>query len=223
MTLTTFSLINLQGRPLSLCCRKDRYRGRSPKPTIIIIISHKQVSVAHNSPTMVKSVACSDVPPVTPFLATQEYSPLSLVENVWMLSTPLSGWPDVTVSPLRSHVNRAGGSESAVQVSRTACPTPTFPAPTHSFGTDLVSTGVSGPSGLVTRRGHHDQHHRVQQMKFFYQNKIQAQVYNSSAQMICSVLFCQRVCLSHSGEPSLIMSAYYADNEGATNGFVFFN
>lgn len=110
----------------------------------------QEVSIHHNSPTMAKSVSCSDAPPVMLFLAVQMYWPLSLLEIVWILSTPLSGWLEATGCPSRCHVKRAGGSESDMQVRRTACPSNTSPAPTQSFGVSLVSTGVSGPSGSET-------------------------------------------------------------------------
>lgn len=107
----------------------------------------QEVCVQHNSPTMAKPVSCSDVAPVMLFLAVQTYRPLSSLETVWILSTPLSGWLDTTGCPSRCHENRAGGSESDMQVSRTVCPSNTSPPPTQSFGVSLVSTGVSGPSG----------------------------------------------------------------------------
>lgn len=156
VTLTTFSP-DQSPRILSVpLLSRRQIQGRRPKPTVIII-SHWEVSDYHNSPTMAKTVPCSDVPSVMAFLAVQTYRPLSSVEKVWRLSTPLSGWPDATGCPSSVHVKRAGGSESDMQVRRTVCPTNTSPPPTHSFGVSLVSTGVSGPSGLVMIRGHHYQ------------------------------------------------------------------
>ena len=156
MTLTTFSP-DQSPRILSVpLLSRRQIQGRRPKPTVIII-SHWEVSNYHNSPTMAKTVPCSDVPSVMAFLAVQTYRPLSSVEKVWRLSTPLSGWPDATGCPSNVHAKRAGGSESDMQVRRTVCPTNTSPPPTHSFGVSLVSTGVSGPSGLVMIRGHHYQ------------------------------------------------------------------
>lgn len=152
MTLNTFSP-DQSPRILSVpLLSRRRIQGQTPKPTVIII-SHREVSVRHNSPTTAKSVPCSDVPPVMLFLAVHTYRPLSLVEKVWRLSTPLSGWPDATGCPSRCHEKRAGGSESDMQVRRTVCPTNTSPPPTHCFGASLVSTGVSGPSGLVMIEG----------------------------------------------------------------------
>lgn len=83
-----------------------------------------------------------------------------------MLSTPLSGWLDATGCPSRCHEKRAGGSESDKQVRRTVCPTITSPPPTQSFGVSLVSTGVSGPSGLGMIRGHRYQHQKHSLQKF---------------------------------------------------------
>lgn len=111
----------------------------------------QEVSIHHNSPTMAKLVSCSDVPPDMLFLAVQTYWPLSSLETVWILSTPLSGWLDTTGCPSRCHEKRAGGSESDMQVRRTVCPSNTSPPPTQSFGVSLVNTGVSGPSGSVMR------------------------------------------------------------------------
>lgn len=111
----------------------------------------QEVSIHHNSPTMAKSVPCSDAPPVMLFRAVQTYWPLSSLDIVWILSTPLSGWLDATGCPSRCHVKRAGGSESDMHVRRTACPSSTSPAPTQSFGVSLVSTGASGPSGSEMR------------------------------------------------------------------------
>lgn len=113
------------------------------------------VSIHHNSPTMAKLVSCSDVLPVMLFLAVQTYWPLSSLETVWILSTPLSGWLDTTGCPSRCHEKRAGGSESDMQVRRTVCPSNTSPPPTQSFEVSLVSTGVSGPSGSVMREDCH--------------------------------------------------------------------
>lgn len=166
MTLTTFSP-DQSPRILSVpLLSRRQIQGRSPKPTVIII-SQREVSIHHNSPTISKTVPCSDVPPVMLFLAAQTYRPLSSVEKVWRLSTPLSGWPDATGCPSRCHEKRAGGTESDMQVRRTVCPANTSPLPTHSFGASLVSTGVSGPSGLVMIRGHRYQHqkHLVQKYK----------------------------------------------------------
>lgn len=169
MTLTTFSP-DQSPRILSVPLLSWRQiQGRSPKPTVIII-SHREVSVHHNSPTMAKTVPCSDVPPVMLFLAVQTYRPLSSVEKVWRLSTPLSGWPVATGCPSRCHEKRAGGSESDMQVRRTVCPTNTSPSPTHSFGVSLVSTGVSGPSGLVVIRGHRYQHQKHLVHKYYIEN-----------------------------------------------------
>lgn len=116
---------------------------------------------------MAKTVPCSVVPSVMLFLAVQTYRPLSSVEKVWRLSTPLSGWPDATGCPSRCHEKRAGGSESDRQVRRTVCPTNTSPPPTQSFGASLDSTGVSGPSGWVRIRGQRYQHqiHLVKKYK----------------------------------------------------------
>lgn len=112
----------------------------------------QEVSVHHNSPMMAKFVSCIDVAPVTLFLAVQTYwPPLTLLETVWTMSTPLSGWLDTTGCPLRCHEKRAGGSESDMQVSCTVRPSDASPPPTHVFGVSLVSTGVSGPSGSQTR------------------------------------------------------------------------
>lgn len=81
MTLITFST-DQSPRILSVPLLSRRLiQGRGPKPTVIII-SHREVSAHHNSPTMAKTVPCSDVPPVMLFLAVQTYWPLSTVEKV---------------------------------------------------------------------------------------------------------------------------------------------
>lgn len=81
MTLNTFSP-DQSPRILSVpLLSRRRIQGQTPKPTVIII-SHREVSVRHNSPTTAKSVPCSDVPPVMLFLAVHTYRPLSLVEKV---------------------------------------------------------------------------------------------------------------------------------------------
>lgn len=160
MTLTTFSPDQSPRTHSVPLLSQRQIQEPSPKLTVIII-SHWEVNVHHNSPTMAKSVPCSEVPPVMPFLAVQTYRPLSLDEKVWRLSTPLSGWPDVTGCPSRCHEKRAGGSESDKQVRRTVPPAKTSPPPTQFFGVSLVSTGVSGPSGLVMIRGHCYQHHKL--------------------------------------------------------------
>lgn len=152
MTLTTSSPDQSPRiLPVPLLSRRQ-IQGRRPKPTVIII-SQPEVSGRHNSPTTAKSVPCSDEPPVMLFLAVHTYRPLSLVEKVWRLSTPLPGCPEATGCPSRCHEKRAGGSESDVQVSRAVWPTNTSPPPTHSFWASLVSTGVSGPSGSAVIRG----------------------------------------------------------------------
>ncbi|TNN78452.1 hypothetical protein EYF80_011235 [Liparis tanakae] len=122
--------IQEQGRKQQQQQQQQRQRRRA------VIISHREVSGLHNSPTIDKSTPCCDVAP----------RPLSSVENVSRLSTPLSGWADATGCPSRRHEKRAAGSESDRQVRRTVCPTSTSPPPTHSFGESVVSTGVSGPS-----------------------------------------------------------------------------
>lgn len=108
----------------------------------------RPVFVPHNSPTMARSVPCSDVVPVMALLATHLYWPLWLVEKVWRLNTPLSGCPDATGSLLYCQEKVAGGREPDTQVRRIVWPsTASAPPPTQSAGESLLSTGVSGPSG----------------------------------------------------------------------------
>lgn len=121
------------------------------KPAVIFFIRRREASVHHNSPTTVKLVACVDVPPVMVFAATQEYRPLSLVELVWRVSTPVTGCPLIGC-PSRCQEKMAAGNETEVQVTRTVSPTFTSPPPTHCFGLSTVSTGVSGPSGWLVIR-----------------------------------------------------------------------
>lgn len=126
---------------------------------------------------------CADVFAVMLFLAVQVYWPLLLVEEVCRLSIPLFGALDVMGCPLLCHEKRAGGSEAAVQVRLTVCPTNTSPPPTQLFGVVLVSTGVSGPSGLLIIRGQRYQSRKDLLYKYNERNFL---FQRAEAQIICS-------------------------------------
>lgn len=126
-----------------------------------------------------------------------------------MVSAPLSGGLFVIGCPSSCQEKSAGGSELDVQVRRAVCPTTTSPPPTHCFGVSLVSTGVSGPSGLLIIRGQSYQHqkdllHKYNEHSFISQK--------AKARIICSAKGVIILSINHSGELSLILTASYSAN-----------
>lgn len=133
-----------------------------------------------------------------------------------MVSTPLSGGLFVIGCPSSCQEKSAGGSELDVQVRRAVCPTTTSPPPTHCFGVSLVSTGVSGPSGLLIIRGQSYQHQKDLLHKYnednFISQKAKARIIRSAKRVIILSVYFKDIKINHSGELSLILTASYSAN-----------
>lgn len=130
-----------------------------------------------------------------------------------MVSAPLSGGLFVIGCPSSCQEKSAGGSELDVQVRRAVCPTTTSPPPTHCFGVSLVSTGVSGPSGLLIIRGQSYQIYFTSTMStVLYLKKQRHGLYVQLEELSFCQFYFKDIKINHSGELSLILTASYSAN-----------